>query len=103
MRRGADPSCTAACDRPRSAQVADDVLDHHHGAVHDHAEIERAQREQIGGNVARSRQMAANSSENGMVMATINAPRMLPRNRNRTSDDENDAFGEILLTVCVVK
>ncbi len=35
----------------RVREMADDVFDHHHGAVDDHAEVERAQREQIGGNV----------------------------------------------------
>ena len=44
----------------------------------------------------RSRQMAANSSENGMVSATMSAPRTLPRNRKRMIDDQNDAFGEIV-------
>ena len=33
-------------------QVAHDVLDHHDRAFHDHAEIERAQRKQVGGNVS---------------------------------------------------
>ena len=32
-------------------EMADDVLHHHHGAIDHHAEIQRAQREQIGGNV----------------------------------------------------
>ena len=35
-----------------AVQMADDVLDHHHCAVHHHAEIERAQREQVRWNVA---------------------------------------------------
>ena len=31
--------------------MANDVLDHHHGAVDDHAEVQRSQRKQVGGNV----------------------------------------------------
>ena len=38
--------------RRRAAQVAHDVLHHHHRAFHHHAEIQRAQRQQVRGNVA---------------------------------------------------
>jgi hypothetical protein len=34
------------------AEMADDVLDHDDGAVDHHAEVERAQREQVGGDAA---------------------------------------------------
>ena len=34
------------------AEVADDVFDHDDGAVDHHAEVERAEREQVGGDVA---------------------------------------------------
>jgi len=43
-------------------EVADDVLDHHHGAIDQHAEVQRAQGEQVGGNWLMSRQMEANIS-----------------------------------------
>ena len=33
-------------------KMADHVFDHHHRAVDHHAEVQRAQREQVGGNVA---------------------------------------------------
>jgi hypothetical protein len=33
--------------------VAKGVLDHHDGSVHDHAEVERAQRKQVCGNLAK--------------------------------------------------
>ena len=42
------------------------------------------------------RQVAANSSENGMVSATMIAPRTFPRNRNRMIDHQDDAFGEVV-------
>ena len=44
----------------------------------------------------RSRQIDANSSENGMVSATISAPRTLPRNRNRMIDHQDDALGQVV-------
>ena len=66
------------------AEMADDVLDHHDRAVDHHAEIQRAERKQIGREFrADSRQMAAKSSANGMVRATMKAPRTLPRKRKR--------------------
>ena len=33
-------------------EMADDVFDHDHGAIDHHAEVQRAQRKQVGGNVA---------------------------------------------------
>jgi len=40
--------------------MADDVFNHHHRAIHHHAEVQRAQRKQVGGNVA---QVKADGSE----------------------------------------
>ena len=57
------------------AEMADDVLHHHHRAIHDHAEIERAQREQIGGDVT---QVEADGGEQ-------------QRKRNGERDDERAA------------
>ncbi len=34
------------------SQVADNVLDHNHRAVHYHSEVERAQRQQVGRNLS---------------------------------------------------
>ncbi len=43
----------------------------------------------------RFRQMDANSSEKGMVSATMNAPRILPRKINRISGHQHDSFGQV--------
>ena len=45
----------------------------------------------------RSRQMEANISANGMVSATMMAPRTLPRNRNRMIATRIIALGQIVL------
>ena len=37
--------------RRGAGHLAEDVLDHHHGAVHQDAEVDRADRQQVGGNV----------------------------------------------------
>ena len=57
-------------------EQADDVLHHDDGALHDHAEIERAQRQQVGRNVA---QVQAQRSEQ-------------ERKRNGEGDDERAAY-----------
>ena len=50
----------------------------------------------------RSRQMEANSSANGIVIATISAPRMLPRNRKRISATRMMPSRRLCITVSVV-
>ena len=57
----------------------------------------------LAGMCFRSRQMAANSSEKGMVSATMSAPRTLPRKRNRMIDDQEIPSVRLCSTVCVVK
>jgi hypothetical protein len=91
-----------SCRRCGVAEMADDVLDHDDRAVDDHAEVQRAEREQVGGDVARSRQMEAKSSANGMVMATMMAPRTLPRKRNRMMTTRMMPSVRLCSTVCVV-
>src|SRR3982751_2098184 len=44
----------------------------------------------------RSRQIEANSSENGIVHATTSAPRKFPRNRNRISETSRITFGQVM-------
>ena len=56
----------------------------------------------LAGMLFRFRQMEANSSENGMVSATMNAPRTLPRNRNRISATRMMPSVRLCSTVCVV-
>jgi hypothetical protein len=46
--------------------------------------------------------MAAKSSAKGMVMATMSAPRTLPRKRKRMMRDQDDAFGEVVQDGVVV-
>ena len=51
----------------------------------------------------RSRQMEANSSENGMVSVTISAPRTLPRKTNRITDTRMMPSVRLCITVSVVR
>ncbi len=57
----------------------------------------------LAGICLRSRQVAAKSSEKGMVSATISAPRTLPRKRNRMMATRIMPSVKLCSTVCVVK
>ena len=50
----------------------------------------------LAGICRRSRQMEANSSENGMVSATISAPRDIAQEQEQNDDDQDDAFGQVV-------
>jgi hypothetical protein len=58
-------------------EMADDVLGHDDRAVHDDAEVDGSQGEQLAGMFRRSMKMNAKSRERGMVTATMRAARML--------------------------
>ena len=78
------------------AQVADDVFDHDHGAVDDHAEVQRAEREQVGGDVA---QIEANGREqegerNGE--RDDEGAAQIAEKEKQDDGNEDDALGEIV-------
>jgi hypothetical protein len=82
--------------------VAHDVFHHDHRAIHDHAEIQRSQRKQVGGIWRNCRQMDANSSAKGMVSATMSAPRDIAQKEEQDDGYQDHAFGRLCRTVCVV-
>ena len=60
--------------------MAEDVLHHDDGGVDDDAEIDRADRQQVGGFPRITVMITARNSATGMVAETIRAQRRLPRN-----------------------
>ena len=44
----------------------------------------------------RSRQIDANSSANGIVNATISAPRMIAKEQKENHNDQDDALGQVV-------
>ena len=78
------------------AEVADDVLDHHDGAVDDHAEVQRAEREQVCGDMAKveadggKQQRKRNGERDDERAANI------PQKEEQNDDNEDDAFGEVM-------
>ena len=69
-----------------------DVFHHHQRSVDDDAEVKRPEAKQIGGYSGKYMQMNANRRESGIVMAVSSAARTLPRNRNKTKDNNEQAF-----------
>ena len=65
-------------------------------AVDDHAEVERTEREQVGGNVAQVK------TDGGEEQCKRNGERdddraaNIPKKEEQNDDDEDDAFGEVM-------
>ena len=76
--------------------VAHDVFDQNDGAFHDHAEIERAEREQVGGNVHQveadggEEQRERNGGGNDERAADI------AQKQKQNDRDQDHAFGEVV-------
>src|ERR1035438_5126308 len=79
-----------------TAEVADDILDHHHGAFHHHAEIERAERKQVGRNViqveadGREQQRKRNSERDDERAARV------AQEHEKDQGHQDDALGEVV-------
>ena len=77
-------------------EMADDVFDHDHGTVDDHAEVQRAERKQVGGNVAqieadgREQQREGNGERNDDRAAHI------AEEEEKDDCNENDSFGQVV-------
>src|ERR1039458_3426618 len=82
--------------RPGTAEVADDVFDHHHGAFHHHAEIQRAERKQVGRNViqveadGREQQGKRNGERHDQRSTRI------AQEHEKDQGHQDDAFGEVV-------
>ena len=76
--------------------MADNVLHHDHRTVHYHAEVERAQRQQVGGNVPQIKtdggkeQRERNGERNDESAANI------PQEKKENDHHEDDALGQIV-------
>src|SRR5579872_6325475 len=81
------------------AQMANDVLDENDCAFYHNAEIKRTDGEKVCRNTA---QIEAKSNANGIVVATMIAPRALPRNRNRMIETRIIPSLKLCSTVCEV-
>ena len=78
------------------AEVADDVLHHHHGAVHDHAEVQRAEREQVCGNIAQIQADCGEEQRKRNGEGDDDRAAHIAEKEEQDDDDEDDAFGEVV-------
>ena len=76
--------------------MADDVLDHDHRAVDDHAEVQRAEREQIGGNVAQIQADGGEQQSEGNGERDDDSAAHIAEEEKQDDDDEDDAFAEVV-------
>ena len=78
------------------AEVADDVFDHDDRAVDDHAEVERAEREQVGGNVAQVEADGGEEQRERHGERDDERAAHVAEEEEQDDDDEDDALGQVL-------
>jgi len=77
------------------AEMADDVFDHDHRALDDHAEVERSQREQIGGNVVEVEADGGEEKRERDGDGDDERAAGVPEEEKQDDGDEDDTFGEV--------
>ena len=75
--------------------VAEDVFDHHDRSVDDHAEVERAEREQVGGNVAQVEKDRGEEQREGNGDGDDQRAAHVAEKEEENQRDEQDAVGQI--------
>ena len=78
-------------------EMADDVLDHHHRAVDHHAEIQRAQRKQVGGNVDQVKADGGEQQRKGNGERDNNGAAHIAQEEEENDGDQDHAFGQVAL------
>ena len=76
--------------------MADDVFDHDHGTVDDHAEVQRAERKQVGGNVAQVEADGREEQREGDGESNDDCTTHVAEEEEKDDYDENDSFGQVV-------
>src|ERR1039458_4183264 len=77
--------------------MAYDIFDHHHRAVDDHAEVQSAQREQVGGNVAEVEADGGEQQREGNGKRDDDGAAHIAEEEKENDGDEEHARGEVVL------
>ncbi len=77
-------------------EVADDVFDHDDRAVDDHAEVECAEREQVGGDVRLVEADGGEDQRERNGEGDDDGAAGIAEEQEQDDDDEDDAFGEVV-------
>ena len=75
--------------------VAEDVFDHHHRSVDDHAEVESAEREQVGGDVAQVEQDRGEEQREGNGDGDDQRAAHVAEKEEENQRDQQDAVGQV--------
>ena len=78
------------------AHVADNVLDHHHRAIHDHSEIQRAERQQVRGNALQIEARRGKQQRERHRQRDDDCPADIPEKQKENDHDQNDALREVV-------
>ena len=77
-------------------EMANDVFDHHDGAVDDHAEVERAKGEQVGGDVAEVETDGGEQQREGNGEGDDDGAADIAEEEEEDDGDEDHALGEVV-------
>src|SRR5580658_6122927 len=76
--------------------MPDDVLDHDHGAVYNHAEVQRSEREQVGRNVIQVKAYRGEQKRERYRQCNDQCPANVAKEQEQDDDDQEDALRQIL-------
>ena len=76
--------------------MADDVLHHHDRAVHNHPEIQRAERQQVCGNALHLETCRGKQQRERDRQGDDNCPAHIPEKQEKNDHHQNDAFRKIV-------
>ena len=79
------------------SEMADDVLDHHHGAIDHHAEVQRAERKQVGGNVAEVEADGGEQQREGNGERDDDGAAHVAEEEKENDRDQDHACGQVVL------
>ena len=84
-------------------EMANDVLHHDDGAFDDHAEVQRAEREEIGGDVAEVEADGGEQQREGDGDGDDQGAAQVPEEEEEDDDDQDDALGQVVEDGAVVR
>ncbi len=77
-------------------QMAHDVFNHHNRAIHHHAEIERPQRQQVGGDAFELKAGGREQQREGNRQSDDNRSPHIPQKQEENNHHQNDALPQIV-------
>ena len=78
-------------------EVADHIFDHHHRAIHHHAEVQRAQRKQVGGNMTQVETDGGEQQRKGNGEGNDDCAAHVAQKEKENDRDQDHAHGQVVL------